>query len=76
VKSKSNLISGTFASLSIDRVSLDENRHPNILRLYGYFYDDKRVYLILEYAANGEMYKLLRKNVKFTEPVAAPVLFW
>eukprot|EP01080_Neovahlkampfia_damariscottae_P010208 gene10208-2628_t len=26
-------------------------RHPNILRLYGYFYDKKRVYLILEYAA-------------------------
>ncbi|KAJ3270641.1 Serine/threonine-protein kinase ark1 [Terramyces sp. JEL0728] len=32
-------------------------RHPNILRLYGYFYDEKRVYLILEYAAQGEMYK-------------------
>jgi len=60
---------------SLSRSSLDENRHPNILRLYGYFYDDERVYLILEYAANGEMYKLLGKSVKFTEPVAAPVGF-
>lgn len=25
-------------------------RHPNILRLYGYFHDATRVYLILEYA--------------------------
>lgn len=25
-------------------------QHPNILRLYNYFYDDSRVYLILEYA--------------------------
>jgi aurora kinase len=35
-------------------------RHPNILRLFGYFYDEERVYLILEYAARGEMYKELQ----------------
>lgn len=35
-------------------------RHPNILRLYGYFYDSTRVYLILEYAARGELYKELQ----------------
>lgn len=34
-------------------------RHPNILRMYGYFYDDKRIYLILEYAPKGELYKEL-----------------
>ncbi|KAJ1565118.1 spindle assembly checkpoint kinase [Nowakowskiella sp. JEL0078] len=42
-------------------------RHPNILRLYGYFYDAKRVYLIIEYAARGEMYKQLQKIGKFPE---------
>jgi aurora kinase len=42
-------------------------RHPNILRLYGYFYDANRVYLILEYAAKGELYKFLQKEEKFTE---------
>ncbi|XP_072014211.1 aurora kinase-like [Amphiura filiformis] len=36
-------------------------RHPNVLRLYGYFYDDTRVYLILEYAPRGELYKELQK---------------
>ncbi|CAL5355479.1 unnamed protein product [Camellia sinensis] len=42
-------------------------RHPNILRLYGYFYDQKRVYLILEYAAKGELYKELQKCKYFSE---------
>lgn len=42
-------------------------RHPNILRLYGYFYDANRVYLILEYAAQGEVYKLLQNEERFNE---------
>ncbi|GER32123.1 ataurora1 [Striga asiatica] len=46
-------------------------RHPNILRLYGYFYDQKRVYLILEYAAKGELYKQLRDCKHFSERRAA-----
>lgn len=29
-------------------------RHPNILRMYGYFHDESRVYLILEYAPFGK----------------------
>lgn len=36
-------------------------RHTNILRLYGYFYDQSRVYLILEFAQRGELYKDLQK---------------
>ena len=35
-------------------------RHKNILRLYGYFYDTNRVYLILEFANGGELYKEVR----------------
>lgn len=46
-------------------------RNPNILRLYGYFYDANRVYLILEYAAKGELYKVLQKEEKFTEAKTA-----
>lgn len=37
-------------------------KHPNILRLYGYFYDAKRVFLILEYAPQGELYKKLTSS--------------
>ena len=29
-------------------------------RLFGYFYDESRVYLILEYAPKGEMYKFMQ----------------
>uniref|UniRef100_I1NL14 Aurora kinase n=1 Tax=Oryza glaberrima TaxID=4538 RepID=I1NL14_ORYGL len=42
-------------------------RHPNILRLYGYFYDQTRVYLILEYALKGELYKELQRCKHFSE---------
>ena len=46
-------------------------RHPNILRLYGYFYDDTRIFLILEYAYYGEMYRYLKAQPgqHFTEPM-------
>lgn len=50
-------------------------RHENILRLLGYFYDEHRVYLILEYAAEGELYKLLQKKGKFCEAEAARYIF-
>ncbi|KNC73148.1 AUR protein kinase, partial [Sphaeroforma arctica JP610] len=46
-------------------------RHPNILRLYGYFYDKTKVYLILEYAPKGELYKELTRLKKFTEAKTA-----
>ncbi|CAJ0754558.1 14436_t:CDS:2 [Entrophospora sp. SA101] len=46
-------------------------RHPNILRLYGHFYDETHVFLILEYAAEGELYKHLEKCTKFTEKQAS-----
>lgn len=35
--------------------------HFNILKMFGYFYDDKRVYIILEYAPEGSLYRVLKK---------------
>ncbi|KAL5110231.1 Aurora kinase A [Taenia crassiceps] len=35
--------------------------HPNIIRLYGYFYDIKRVYVMLEFAPRGELSKDIQK---------------
>lgn len=63
----------SFYLVSISsRVFVDKsNRHPNILRLYGYFYDAKRVYLILEFAGQGELYKQLKKAGYFPEEQAA-----
>ncbi|KAI1111564.1 kinase-like domain-containing protein [Nemania sp. NC0429] len=42
-------------------------RHPNILQLFGHFHDSKRVFLILEFAAKGELYKHLRRESRFPE---------
>lgn len=33
-------------------------RHPNILCLYRWFYDDRKVYLVLEFAPGGELFKV------------------
>jgi len=46
-------------------------RHPNILRLFGYFYDDTRVYLILEYAPRGELFKELQRQKRFNDQLSA-----
>jgi serine/threonine protein kinase len=34
-------------------------RHPNVLRMYGYFYDQKRIFFITELAGKGELYAIL-----------------
>ncbi|CAG4984066.1 unnamed protein product [Parnassius apollo] len=46
-------------------------RHPNILRMYGYFHDEKRIYFILEYAKHGALYTLLKQHKRFDEKTAA-----
>lgn len=50
-------------------------RHPHILRLYGYFHDDARVYLILEYAPKGELYRELTKEKMFDEKKSASYIY-
>ncbi|KAH7099473.1 kinase-like protein [Auriculariales sp. MPI-PUGE-AT-0066] len=42
-------------------------RHPNVLRLYGFFHDERRIFLMLEFAAKGELYKQLSKHGSFSE---------
>jgi len=46
-------------------------RHKNILKLHGYFYDERRVFIILEYAKGGELYKHLKAKKRFDEDTAA-----
>jgi serine/threonine protein kinase len=49
-------------------------RHKNVLRLYGYFYDDSKVYLILEYCVGGELYKKLESVKRFDEKQSARMI--
>jgi aurora kinase len=46
-------------------------RHRHILRMYGYFFDNKNIYLILEYSPGGELYKKLTARGRFSERTAA-----
>jgi serine/threonine protein kinase len=36
-------------------------RHDNVLRLHGYFQDDAHIYMVLEHAPKGELYKILKR---------------
>ena len=46
-------------------------RHRNILRMYGHFYDEKRIYIILEFAPGGELYRQLTARGSFSERTTA-----
>lgn len=46
-------------------------RHKNILRMYGYFWDENRIYIILEFAPGGELYKQLTDRGRFSEMLTA-----
>lgn len=69
---KSELQQGKVEKQVRREIEIHSNlRHPNILRFYGHFHDSKRVFLILEYAGKGELYKHLRRESKFPEWKAA-----
>ncbi|CAM9245255.1 unnamed protein product, partial [Pylaiella littoralis] len=46
---------------------------PNIVRCYGYFYDEKRIFIVMEYARKGELYRTMKAQPqgRFSEAVAA-----
>uniref|UniRef100_A0A914Z794 Aurora kinase n=1 Tax=Panagrolaimus superbus TaxID=310955 RepID=A0A914Z794_9BILA len=49
-------------------------KHKNILRLYGYFHDESRVYLVLEYGKGGSLFNLLKKYRIFSYHRTATVV--
>lgn len=48
-------------------------KHPNIIKLYSFFQDERRYFLLLEYAPKGELYKHLQTMKKFDEKTSANV---
>ena len=48
-------------------------RHPNVLRMFGYFHDQGRIFMMLEFAGRGELFKILSKipDRRFDERTAA-----
>ena len=49
-------------------------RHPHIIRLYGYFYDETDIYLIMEYAEGGELDEKLQAQGSFSEKEVARLI--
>ena len=69
---KSELQQGKVEKQVRREIEIHKNlRHPNILRFYGHFHDSKRIFLMLEFAGKGELYKHLRKENRFPEWKAA-----
>ena len=65
---KSELVESKTEKQLRREIEIQSNlRHPNILRLHGYFHDEKRIFLMLEFAGKGELYKQLSKHGKFSE---------
>ncbi|WRT64293.1 uncharacterized protein IL334_001224 [Kwoniella shivajii] len=46
---------------------MQQLRHPNIIRLYGWFHDSTRIFLMMEFAGQGELFKHLAKKGRFSE---------
>ncbi|XP_049812890.1 aurora kinase A-A-like [Schistocerca nitens] len=60
---KSQLVSANVEHQLRREIEIQSHlRHPNILKLYGYFHDEARVYLILEYAPKGELFKEIKSQ--------------
>ncbi|CAH8849551.1 unnamed protein product [Trichobilharzia szidati] len=51
------------------------NRHPNIVRMYSYFYDTKRIYMVLEYVPRGELSKEISRLGHFGDVRAATYVY-
>lgn len=49
-------------------------RHINIIRLYTWFQDETRVFLVLEVAPYGELYQRLQQFGKFPLPVVSKII--
>ncbi|EJU03054.1 kinase-like protein [Dacryopinax primogenitus] len=65
---KDEIIQGRVEKQIRREIEIQQNlRHPNVLRLYGYFHDANRIFLMLEFAGKGELYRPLSRAGRFTE---------
>ena len=50
--------------------------HPNIIKLFGYFQDNKNIYLVMEFAEGGTLYDLFTVRKRpWTEEEAKPLTY-
>ncbi|KAM9967570.1 hypothetical protein ACTFIW_001654 [Dictyostelium discoideum] len=56
--------------LNSEKSILSSIHHPFIVNLYQAFQDEKKLYLLFEYVAGGEVFTHLRKSMKFSNSTA------
>ena len=49
--------------------------HPNIVKLFEYFSDEDKYYLITEYCRGGDLFELIKKKKRFSEMSAAYIMY-
>lgn len=56
----------------VREIEIQKNLHHfNILKMWGYFYDSKRVYILLEYAPEGALWRVLKAATRLPNILCA-----
>jgi calcium-dependent protein kinase len=74
VISKSKLTSEEVESLHFEVAILQQVDHPNIVKYYETYEDDKFVYLVMELCPGGEIIEKLTSNKGMSENMAAEAI--
>nr|CAI5832796.1 unnamed protein product [Callosobruchus analis] len=75
---KKELVKSRVEKLILREIEIQSHlQHKHILQLLTWFHDSHRIYLVLEYAQKGELYKYLKSSPdeRFIEPRAAKYIY-
>ncbi|XP_057664371.1 aurora kinase B-like [Diorhabda carinulata] len=75
---KREIVRGRVERQTLREIEIQSHlKHPNILQLLAWFHDSHRIYLILEYAGKGEIYKHLKmaEGGRFNEHLSAKYIY-
>lgn len=75
---KSEIVKGGMQHQVVREIEIQNHlKHPNILQMYTYFTNEKNIFLVLEFAAGGELYRYLQKQPeqRFTDKKTAKYIY-
>ncbi|KAF2902762.1 hypothetical protein ILUMI_03427 [Ignelater luminosus] len=75
---KKELVKGRVERQVLREIEIQSHlKHPNILELLTFFHDDFRIYIVLEFAGKGELYKHLKQSPggHFNEHLSAKYIY-